>query len=168
MREIKLKLKKCKCYMHKFYYNCFNCNIKRDFLYILKIYYPDKIDLYYKALYSKDINGDSFKRSDLLFITEGIIEALMLPNAIALLGVNLFRKAIEFVNRFEFKREEVLFVVDNEIKNKEVNKIRKEIKNVGLFTTTFVYHDVKDLNEMKQNGASVMSLLKYIKNNVRM
>lgn len=112
----------------------------------------------YITLHKNDIEQNSIwgleylDRSEFAYVTEGQIDAMCLPNAIAIGGSNN-KQTIKFVQHF-LDKSKVCFIYDNELKTnkyilKEVNARIQDGFNVVLFDDEF---RGKDINEVIQNG----------------
>jgi len=88
---------------------------------------------------------DRLQCGEQIFVTEGIFDALFLKNSIAMLSLNISQ---EFLNTL--KTDDIIFVIDNEPRNKEVVSHYKHIANhdtYGLFIWPRALK-TKDLNEL--------------------
>lgn len=83
-------------------------------------------------------------RSKQIFVVEGPIDSLLLPNAIACLGVGNFLEVRE-----KFPVEDLVFIVDNEPRNKAVaDTVKKLIENnekVCIFPSSVKEKDINDM-----------------------
>jgi hypothetical protein len=90
-------------------------------------------------------------RSKTIFVVEGPIDSLFLPNAIACLGIGNF---LEIRNRFP--TENLVYIVDNEPRSTAVTAVLKELIDSGEKVCIFPSHiKDKDINDMVLNGVDV-------------
>jgi hypothetical protein len=95
-----------------------------------------------------------------VFILEGILDAMFIANAVAMLGGSADPKLLKFDNK--------VWVLDNEPRHpdtkKRMNKLIKQGEQVMIwYNCPF---KGKDVNEMIQNGASIIDINKYMWKNV--
>lgn len=94
-------------------------------------------------------------RSKPVFVVEGPIDSMFLPNAIACLGVGNFLEV-----RTKFPNENLIFIVDNEPRNKTVVSTVKELienkEKVCIFPN---FIKEKDINDMVLNGIDVSDII---------
>ena len=90
-----------------------------------------------------------------IFVVEGPIDSMFLGNSIACLGVGNFLEVRE-----KFQNQDLIFVVDNEPRNKAVvevmNKLIENKEKVCIFPD-FVKE--KDINDMVLNGIDVSDII---------
>ena len=119
-------------------------------------YYTIKID----ETEDKIFGLDTVDYSKQILITEGPLDSLFLPNAIAVSGSNFDMYTLRTI------MTNAVIVPDNERRHKDVvNIIEKNIKlgyNVVLWPDTYTE---KDINEMVQSGRSIESIVDTIRNN---
>jgi hypothetical protein len=98
---------------------------------------------------------NTVNKSKPIFVVEGPIDSLFLPNAIACLGVGNFLEIRE-----KFPTQDLIFVVDNEPRNKSVvDTIKRLIENnekVCVFPREI---KDKDINDMVLNGLNVLDTI---------
>ncbi len=98
---------------------------------------------------------DKIKTNEDIFLVEGPIDSLFLPNSLACLGSTNF---IDFEEKFNFK--DVIHVVDNEPRNKAivsiVGQLVKNNKRVCIWSEE---NKFKDINEMVLNGIDVCGMI---------
>lgn len=91
-----------------------------------------------------------------VYVTEGAIDSLFLPNAIACNGVSFDK-----VEGLGIKQDKIVVVIDNEPRNKEVCRVYA--KYIALGYKIVIWPDYikdKDLNDMAQAGHDVVQLVK--------
>ena len=119
-------------------------------------YYTIKVDETQEKIYGLD-RLDFSKR---IYVVEGPIDSLFLPNAIAVSGASFDTPTVRQL------LTNATLVMDNEPRSKEITKLLdKNIKagyNVCMFPDTIPY---KDINEMVQNGISSAEILETINTN---
>lgn len=119
-------------------------NIKPKYITLKK---NDKIKLTYGL--------NTINLSKRIFVVEGPIDSLFLPNAIACLGSGNFLEVRE-----KFPNQDLIFVVDNEPRNKSVvDTIKQLIENkekVCIFPSAI---KEKDINDMVLNGINVCDII---------
>jgi hypothetical protein len=98
---------------------------------------------------------EKIDKSKPIFVVEGPIDSLFLPNSIACLGVGNFLEVRE-----KFQNQDLIFVVDNEPRNKAVvevlNKLIENKEKVCVFPDTV---KEKDINDMVLNGIDVCGII---------
>ena len=98
---------------------------------------------------------NTVNKSKPIFVVEGPIDSLFLPNSVACLGVGNFLEVRE-----KFPNEDLIFVVDNEPRNKSVvDTIRRLIETkekVCIFPANI---KDKDINDMVLNGINVRDII---------
>lgn len=98
---------------------------------------------------------EKIDKSKPIFVVEGPIDSLFLPNSIACLGVGNFLEVRE-----KFQNQDLIFIVDNEPRNKVVVEVLyKLIENkekVCVFPDTI---KEKDINDMVLNGINVYDII---------
>jgi len=94
-----------------------------------------------------------------IYVTEGPIDSLFLPNAIAVTGTS-FNK----LDSLNISKDNMTIIVDNQPRNKDVCKVIEKLieknYNVVIWNQTL---KEKDINEMVLSGKSSASILKMIK-----
>lgn len=94
---------------------------------------------------------DDLDKSKSVFVVEGPIDSLFLPNSIACLGLGNF---LEIRNRFP--KEDLIYIVDNEPRSKAVVDVLENLINSGEKVCIFPAHiKDKDINDMVLNGIDV-------------
>jgi hypothetical protein len=98
---------------------------------------------------------NTVNRSKPIFVVEGPIDSLFLPNAIACLGVGNFLEIRE-----KFPTEILIFVVDNEPRNKTVVEVVKKLiennEKICIFPSSI---KEKDINDMVLNEVNVCDII---------
>lgn len=102
----------------------------------MNIKFDENSNFIYKQ---KNIN-----KSEIIFITEGVFDCLMLKNSIAMLGSNLTENVLN-----EYKGCKVIFIYDNEKRNFQIiQKYKKIIEKNGIGLFVWPYNvKYKDVNE---------------------
>lgn len=120
---------------------------------------------YYTIYFDKDrprIFGlDSCDLNKKVYITEGPIDSLFLPNSIALMGLN-----INEAENLRIKKENKVFVFDNQPRNPDVCRIVEKVINLGY--NVFIwpsYMDCKDINDLALSGMTERDIQQYIDTN---
>lgn len=91
---------------------------------------------------------DTVDRSKKIFVVEGPIDSLFLPNAIACLGLGNF---LDIRNKFQ--NQELVFIIDNEPRSRNVVNIMNELINSGEKICIFPQQiKEKDINDMVLSG----------------
>lgn len=97
-----------------------------------------------------------------IFVFEGPIDSMFIPNSVATLGMSNWKKIPE-----NLKSKRLIYVLDNEPRNKEVVntilQIAKEDAIVCVWPDNIKY---KDINEMILNGYTPNELKNIIMNNI--
>jgi DNA primase len=92
------------------------------------------------------------KRSPII-LTEGVYDALVLPNAIPLLGLTISEKLLLFLSNTI-----VYLIVDSVVEKKQVKKMLKELNKVSKASAIFL-EGYKDANEAAQASPTALSCL---------
>jgi len=100
-----------------------------------------------------------------ILITEGIIDAMFLPNSLAMLGGFIDLKALEEL----FPNSKFIFVLDNEPHNR--NTVNNMIKVIQAGHRLFFWDkidpkEIKDINDMVLKGYSKKDILLIIKGSI--
>jgi DNA primase len=94
-------------------------------------------------------------KSKPIIIVEGPFDSLFLPNAIACLGVGNFLEIRE-----KFQNQNLIFVLDNEPRNKSVADTIKKLIDKNEKVCIFPQHiKEKDINDMVLNGMNVHDII---------
>lgn len=93
-------------------------------------------------------NNDKVDKSKTIYVTEGPIDSLFLPNAIAVAGSD-FKKIDDSI------KENAILIYDNEPRNKQIIQKIEEVIDLGY--SVCIWHDkridgCKDINDMIQSG----------------
>jgi hypothetical protein len=98
---------------------------------------------------------DKLNKSKGIFVVEGPIDSMFLPNAIATLGVGNFLEVRE-----KLQNQDLVFVLDNEPRNKNVVDVGKQLieKNEKICIFPKTIKD-KDINDMVLNGLDVVDII---------
>jgi len=106
-------------------------------------------------------NLNNVDRSKTIYVTEGPIDSLFLPNAIAVAGSD-FKKLPEDI------KDQVILIYDNEPRNKEIIKKIEEVIRLGYRVCIWNdkrIKDCKDINDMIMSGLSENDVLEIINRN---
>ena len=106
-------------------------------------------------------NLNNVDRTKTIYVTEGPIDSLFLPNGIAVAGSD-FKKIPEDI------KDNAILVYDNEPRNKEIIKKMDEVIDLGY--RVCIWNDkriteYKDINDMIMNGLSESEVLDIINSN---
>ena len=106
-------------------------------------------------------NLNSVDRTKTIYVTEGPIDSLFLPNGIAVAGSD-FKKIPEDI------KDNAILIYDNEPRNKEIIKKMDEVIDLGY--RVCIWNDkriteYKDINDMIMNGLSESEVLDIINSN---
>ncbi|MGH2613538.1 MAG: hypothetical protein ACRDFB_10900, partial [Rhabdochlamydiaceae bacterium] len=120
-----------------------------------------------KVVEGKKIFGMHRVRIDKrIYVTEGPIDSLFLPNAVASADANLEGLAGWLSNEYNDDELDIVLVFDREPRNKQLGNMIKEISKgsykVCLLPNTF---PGKDINEAVMNGCSIKNILRVIDTN---
>ena len=100
---------------------------------------------------------DTVDRSKKIYVVEGPIDSLFLPNAIAVLGLGNF---LEIRNKFP--SEDLVFILDNEPRSRNVANMMKELisknEKVCIFPSNILD---KDINDMVLKGIDVCDTIDH-------
>ena len=118
-------------------------------------YFTVKIDKTAGKIFGLDRNDPE----QLTYIVEGPIDSMFLPNALAMAGSDM-------EDMGQFYARDVVFVYDNERRNKEiVAKMQKTMKKgfaVCIWPDTI---KVKDINDMVLDGMDILDIVNTINKN---
>ena len=107
---------------------------------------------------SKVYGLDRIDNTKPVYVVEGIFDSLFLENCVAMTGSDL--------NTEDLQDCELVFIFDNEPRNKQIVKKIKNVIDMGysivLFDDTF---KGKDINDMITNNHSLEQIEQYIENN---
>ena len=97
-----------------------------------------------------------------VFVFEGPIDAMFIPNSVATLAMSNWKKIPDILNS-----KRLIYVIDNEPRNKEVINIMLQIaKENGIICVWPDNIKYKDINEMILNGYTPQQLKNIIMNNI--
>jgi hypothetical protein len=107
---------------------------------------------------------ETVKHSETIYVTEGYLDSLFLPNSISINSADIdLNRLLEVADKDNF-----IFVYDNEYRNKQitsrVNKVIKAGFKVVIWPDS-VQSWGKDINKMIQNGYTINQIIEVIKNN---
>ena len=106
-------------------------------------------------------NIDKVDKSKTIYVTEGPIDSLFLPNAISLGGSD-FKKIDDSI------KENAILIYDNEPRNTEILKKINEVIDLGWSVCIWDdrrVSDIKDINDMVLNGLSQDEIVDIITSN---
>lgn len=99
--------------------------------------------------------------SKLVYVVEGPIDSLFLPNAIAVGGTG-FNK----IDQLDLDKNNMILVLDNQPRNKEVCSVYTKLINKGYKIMIWPdYTDAKDINDLANLGTRGQELRKFIEIN---
>ena len=105
---------------------------------------------------------DTIDRTKTVYVVEGPIDSLFVENACAMAGSGISNESIDKIGT-----DDIVFVFDNEPRNKEiVGLIEKRVNSgykVGIFPD---YIEEKDINDMVLGGRDLEEIQSIISNNV--
>lgn len=102
-----------------------------------------------------------FKKT--VYITEGPIDSMFLPNAIAMAGSDGVRVIDEVAGEY---KSNIVFVYDNEPRNKDICKIMDKVIDLGYNVVFWPDHvQQKDINDMVLAGIKPVDIKQIIDNN---
>jgi transcription elongation factor Elf1 len=105
---------------------------------------------------------DTIDRTKPVYIVEGPIDSLFLDNACAMAGSGISNESIGKIGT-----EDIVFVFDNEPRNKEIVGLIEKRINTGYKVVVFPdYIEEKDINDMVLAGREVEEIQSIISNNV--
>jgi hypothetical protein len=111
-----------------------------------------KCDQTIKLIYGMN----TVNKSKPIFVVEGPLDSLFLPNAIACLGSGNFLEIRE-----KFPTQDLIFVLDNEPRNKEVVNVYNTLIENGEKICIFPNHiKEKDINDMVLNNLSPCDIIR--------
>lgn len=100
---------------------------------------------------------------DKIFVLEGPIDSLFLPNSVAVAGSDL-NHALSYL-----PNEKLVFIFDNEPDNREIIKKMRKIISLGHKIVIWPKDTLKygkDVNDLIQSGLSIQEVLQVIENNI--
>tara|TARA_B100002019_G_scaffold292950_1_gene317963 strand:- start:1018 stop:2043 length:1026 start_codon:yes stop_codon:yes gene_type:complete len=106
-------------------------------------------------------NYNNVDRTKTIYVTEGPIDSLFLPNSIAVAGSD-FKKISEDI------KENAILIYDNEPRNKEIIKKIEEVIDLGYRVCIWNdkrIKDCKDINDMVMSGLSEIEVIDIINRN---
>jgi hypothetical protein len=99
---------------------------------------------------------DTINQSKHIYVVEGPLDSLFLPNAIAVGGTGFTK-----VKNLKIEKDQMTLIVDNQPRNKEVCKVIENLieenYNVVIWPQ---YIEEKDINEMVLAGRNVLKIIK--------
>lgn len=97
-----------------------------------------------------------------IYVTEGPIDSMFLPNAIAMAGSD----SVNVIDSMDIDKGKITFVYDNEPRNKEIVRIMEKVIDKGYNVCFWPEHIVqKDINDMILNGLKQEDVKLIIDNN---
>jgi len=104
---------------------------------------------------------DTVDRSKTVYIVEGPIDSMFLENAVAMAGSDLSAEALNAIGS-----NDIVFVFDNEPRNKEILKRIEKVADLGYSIALFPdYVKEKDINDMVLAGRDAEEVQAIISNN---
>lgn len=103
-------------------------------------------------------NANNVDKTKTIYVTEGPIDSLFLPNSIAVAGSDFKKLSDQY-------KENAILIYDNEPRNKEIIKKIGEVIDLGYKVCIWSdkrVEDCKDINDMIQSGISELELLEII------
>lgn len=98
---------------------------------------------------------DTVDKSKPIFVVEGPIDSLFLPNGIAVLGLGNFLEI-----RKKLQNQDLIFILDNEPRSRNVSNMMKELIDANEKVVIFPSHiKDKDINDMVLNGINVLGII---------
>jgi hypothetical protein len=102
---------------------------------------------------------DVIDTSKHIYVVEGPIDSLFLPNAIAVTGTSFGK-----LDKLGLDKNNLTVIIDNQPRNKDVCKIIEKMIDKDYSVVIWPqYLEEKDINEMVISGKSVQSIMKIIK-----
>ena len=103
-------------------------------------------------------NLHNVDKTKTIFVTEGPLDSLFLPNSIAVAGSD-FKKIDDVI------KDNAVLIFDNEPRNKEILKKLEEVIDLGY--SVVIWNDkrldgLKDINDMIKNGLTVTEVIDII------
>lgn len=111
---------------------------------------------------------DNVDPTKTIYVLEGPIDSLFIPNAIAVTGT-AFGKVESILSELNIARDQVVLICDNQPRNKELVKIQEKLINNGFSVVVWDVDDSlgKDVNSLIQDsGMSPMEVFSIIKRSV--
>jgi len=119
-------------------------NVKPKYITLKK---TDKVKLTYGL--------DTVDKSKCIYVVEGPIDSLFLPNAVACLGIGNFLEI-----RKKFEKQDLVFIVDNEPRNRTVTNTIKSLIQAGEKICIFPNNiKEKDINDMVLSGLNPSDII---------
>lgn len=105
-------------------------------------------------------NANKVDKTKTIYVTEGPIDSLFLPNSIAVAGSDFKKLSDQY-------KENAILIYDNEPRNKEIIKKIDEVIDLGYRVCIWSdkrIEDCKDINDMIQSGISESDMVDIINN----
>lgn len=105
-------------------------------------------------------NANKVDKTKTVYVTEGPIDSLFLPNSIAVAGSDFKKLSDQY-------KENAILIYDNEPRNKEIIKKIDEVIDLGYRVCIWSdkrIEDCKDINDMIQSGISESDMVDIINN----
>ena len=105
-------------------------------------------------------NANKVDKTKTIYVTEGPIDSLFLPNSIAVAGSDFKKLSDQY-------KENAILIYDNEPRNKEIIKKIDEVIDLGYRVCIWSdkrVEDCKDINDMIQSGISESDMVDIINN----
>lgn len=98
---------------------------------------------------------DTVDKSKPIYVVEGPIDSLFLPNAIAVLGLGNFLEI-----RKKLQNQNLIFILDNEPRSRNVSNMMRELIDINEKVVIFPSHiKDKDINDMVLNDVNVLDII---------
>jgi transposase-like protein len=123
---------------------------------------PRYYTIYYDRTKPRLFGLDTCKLNERVYVTEGPVDSLFLPNALAMMGTD-----INVVTSIGIDKSKLVFVLDNQPRNPEVCKVIEKIiesgYNIFLWPESYT---VKDINDLVLKGLKVQDIKLMIDCNI--
>ena len=103
-------------------------------------------------------NANNVDKTKTIYVTEGPIDSLFLPNSIAVAGSDFKKLSDQY-------KENAILIYDNEPRNREIIKKISEVIDLGYKVCIWSdkrVENCKDINDMIQSGISELELIEII------
>ena len=102
------------------------------------------------------------KNQSVVYVTEGPLDSLFLPNAVAMMGADLEHDTILSYT----KQKEVVYIFDNEPRSREIQRRLRDRIDEGRLVVIWPEHvEEKDINDLRLSGYTQKQILSIIKEN---
>lgn len=109
---------------------------------------------------------DRVDPTKIIYIVEGPLDSLFLPNSIAVTGTS-FGKVEQVMKDLNIAPDQSVLIIDNQPRNKEVVKIQEKLIDLGYNVVIWSIDDSngKDINDLIKNGLSPKEVFQSIRQN---